>query len=116
MARVVVEEGAPLTVQCAVRVEEAPRWRWEGGALPADLAPAPEAADGDRLRARLHAARARLAHQGLYQCGHRPGQRVQVTVLRRTPTGTTNQPPTAPPSPSPPLSKRTPSSELRDAR
>lgn len=78
-----VTEGEPLTVECALRVEERAQWRRDGGALPADMRPAGEApavASRGGLAARLHAAAARAHHAGLYTCA--PGSRaVRVLVL-----------------------------------
>lgn len=79
-ADVTVEEGAPLTVECALRVEERAEWRLDGAAPPADLRPAGEAAAAGRLTARLHAAAARAQHAGVYTCARQPGQRVRVHV------------------------------------
>ncbi|XP_075981611.1 immunoglobulin domain-containing protein Bsg [Anticarsia gemmatalis] len=79
-ADVTVDEGQPLTVECALRVEEPADWRLDGGAVPADLRPAGESAAAGRLTARLHAAAARAQHAGEYSCGRRPAQRVRVLV------------------------------------
>lgn len=84
-ADVTVEEGAPLTVECALRVEERAEWRLDGAAPPADLRPAGESAAAGRLTARLHAAAARAPHAGEYTCARVPGQRVRVHV-RPAPT------------------------------
>lgn len=84
-ADVTVDEGAPLTVECALRVEERAEWRLDGAPPPADLRPAGEAAAAGRLTARLHAAAARPAHAGVYTCARAPAQRVRVAVRAAPP-------------------------------
>lgn len=79
-ALVAVDEGAPLTVECALRVEERAEWRLDGGAVPADLRPAGELTAGSRLTARLQAPAARPQHAGTYTCARVPAQRVLVRV------------------------------------
>ncbi|XP_053614482.1 basigin [Plodia interpunctella] len=66
---VVVEAGAPLVVECELRVEQLAEWRLEGRVPPADLRPAAESAPADGwLTARLRAPAARPAHAGVYTC------------------------------------------------
>lgn len=77
----VARAGAPLTVECPLRVEQRAEWRLNGSAPPADMQPAPEQAAGEgRLLARLHAPNARAHHQGVYTCSRAPDARkVRVT-------------------------------------
>lgn len=84
-----VEEGAPLTVECALRVEERAEWRKDGGAVPSDMRPAGEAAAAGKLTARLTAAAARAAHAGEYRCARQASARVRVHVRpASSPAGT----------------------------
>ncbi|XP_026746065.1 uncharacterized protein LOC113507404 [Trichoplusia ni] len=78
--RLTVDEGAPLTVECALRVEERAEWRLDGAPPPPDMRPAGEAAGAGRLTARLRAPAARPQHAGVYTCARQPAQRIRVLV------------------------------------
>lgn len=76
-----VVEGAPLTVECEVRVEQRAEWRLEGRAPPKDMRASEAPRKGGGLTARLSAAAARPHHAGVYACsraGDAPLVRVQL--------------------------------------
>lgn len=84
-----VREGEPLTVECALRIEQRAEWRLSGAAPPADMSPAEErpvgagaGAGAGGMVARLRAASARPHHAGLYTCSDDgSGAAVRVRVL-----------------------------------
>lgn len=76
-----VSAGAPLTVECRLRPEQRAQWQRDGGALPPEMRPVPEAPAPDgRLTARLRAAAARAHLAGTYTCTPERDQRVRVLV------------------------------------
>lgn len=76
----VAVEGAPLTVECDLRVEQRAHWRLEGRPPPADMR-ASETRRGGALAARLEAPAARAHHAGMYECSlAADGPRVRVRL------------------------------------
>ncbi|XP_026325285.1 uncharacterized protein LOC113234203 [Hyposmocoma kahamanoa] len=79
-------EGAPLAVECELRVEQRAEWRLEGRAPPPDMRASEAPSPGGGLTARLAADAARPHHAGQYACSRAPdAPRVRVRLL---PAGT----------------------------
>lgn len=83
-------EGAPLSVECELRVEQRAEWRLEDRAPPQDMRASETPRKGGGLTARLATAAARPHHAGVYVCSRAadaPRVRVQLQ-----PAGTRRQP------------------------
>lgn len=76
-----VVEGAPLLVECELRVELRAEWRLGEHSPPADMRPSEAPRPGGGLTARLQTAAARPHHAGVYACSRAadaPRVRVQL--------------------------------------
>lgn len=115
----VVAEGAPLSVECSLRVEQRAEWRLDGGGVPGDMR-AGEAARGARLAARLHAPAARAHHAGLYRCApDAPPVRVRLLPAPPGPRASSpgpHEPSSAPHAPHTPHAPRTPGTRRMSRR